>query len=131
MWGCMYLSRDVCMYVGMYVYTYVGLYVCVWGCMYVCVWAVCTYVYGGVCMWFGVYCMYICVWGCMYVCGDVCMCVDVQGGALNRGLIRFFSLYRPSCHIEAYIRPEKYCFVWAGTLANLHSILTSFFLATA
>jgi hypothetical protein len=29
-----------------------------------------------------------------------------------------FSLYRPSCLIEAYIRPEKYCFVWAGPLAN-------------
>jgi hypothetical protein len=55
----------------------------------------------------------------------------VQGGALNRGLKRIFSLYRPSCLIEAYIRPEKYCFVWAGPLANHHSILTSFFLATA
>jgi hypothetical protein len=31
----------------------------------------------------------------------------IQGGALNRGLKRIFSLYRPSCHIEAYIRPEK------------------------
>ncbi len=56
---------------------------------------------------------------------------DIQGGVLNRGLKCIFSLYRPSCHIEAYIRPEKYCFVWAGTLANHHSILTSFFLATA
>ncbi len=59
---------------------------------------------------------------------------DVQGGLLNRGLKRlffFFSVYRPSCHIEAYIRPEKYSFVWAGPLANHHSILTSFFLATA
>jgi hypothetical protein len=55
----------------------------------------------------------------------------IQGGALNRGLIRFFSLYRPSCHVEAYIRPEKYCFLWAGPLASHHSILTSFFLATA
>ncbi len=55
----------------------------------------------------------------------------LQGGALNRGLKRFFSIYRPSCHIEAYIGPEKYCFVWAGPLANHHSILTSFFLATA
>jgi hypothetical protein len=55
----------------------------------------------------------------------------IQGGAVNRGLKRFFSIYRPSCHIEAYIRPEKYCFVWAGPLANHHSILTSFFLATA
>jgi hypothetical protein len=55
----------------------------------------------------------------------------VQGGAVNRGLKRFFSLYRPSCHIEAYIRPEKYWLVWAGPLANHHSILTSFFLATA
>jgi hypothetical protein len=53
------------------------------------------------------------------------------GWALNRGLKRFFSIYRPSCHIEAYIRPEKYCFVWAGPLANQHSILTSFFLAMA
>ncbi len=42
----------------------------------------------------------------------------VQGGALHRGLIRFFSIYRPPCHIEAYIRPEKNCFVWAGPLAN-------------
>jgi hypothetical protein len=42
----------------------------------------------------------------------------VQGGALNRGLKRFFSIYRPSCHIEVYIRPEKNCFVWAGPLAN-------------
>jgi hypothetical protein len=50
---------------------------------------------------------------------------------VNRGLKRFFSLYRPSCHIEAFIRPEKNCFVWAGLLANHHSILTSFLLATA
>jgi hypothetical protein len=50
----------------------------------------------------------------------------IQGEALNRGLKRFFSIYRPSCLIKAYIRPEKYCFVWAGPLAN-HSILTSFF----
>jgi hypothetical protein len=56
---------------------------------------------------------------------------NILGGAVNRGLKRFFSLYRPSCHIEAYIRPEKYCFVWAGPLANHHSILTSFFLASA
>jgi hypothetical protein len=54
-----------------------------------------------------------------------------HGGAVNRGLKWFFSLYRPSCLIEAYIRLEKYCFVWAGPLANHHSILTSFFLATA
>ncbi len=38
---------------------------------------------------------------------------------------------RKSCHIEAYNRPEKYCFVLAGPLANHHSILTSFFTATA
>ncbi len=57
--------------------------------------------------------------------------LHLQGGVLNRGLKRFFSMYRPSCHIEAYIRPEKYCFVWAGPLANHHSILTSFFSATA
>ncbi len=42
----------------------------------------------------------------------------IQGGAVNRGLKRFFSLCRPSCHIEAFIRPEKNCFVWAGPLAN-------------
>ncbi len=40
------------------------------------------------------------------------------GGAVNRGLKRFFSQYRPSCLIEAYDRPEKYWLVWAGPLAN-------------
>ncbi len=44
--------------------------------------------------------------------------IYMQGGAVNRGLKRFFSIHRPSCYIEAYIRPEKYCFVWAGPLAN-------------
>ncbi len=43
---------------------------------------------------------------------------NIQGGAVNRGLKRFFSLYRPSCLIEAYVRPEKYWLVWAGPLAN-------------
>ncbi len=61
----------------------------------------------------------------------LCILSYIQGGAVNHGLKRFFSLYRPSCHIEAYIRPEKYWMVWAGPLANHHSILTSFFLATA
>ncbi len=27
-------------------------------------------------------------------------------------------MYRPSCLIEAYVRPEKYWLVWAGPLAN-------------
>ncbi len=42
----------------------------------------------------------------------------LQGGAVNRGLKRFFSMYRPSCLFEAYIRPEKYWLVWAEPLAN-------------
>ncbi len=42
----------------------------------------------------------------------------IQGGAVNRGLKRFFSQYRPSCLIEAYDRPEKYWLVWAGPLAS-------------
>jgi hypothetical protein len=42
----------------------------------------------------------------------------IQGGAVNRGLKRFFSMYRPSCLLEAYIRPEKYWLVWAGPLAS-------------
>jgi hypothetical protein len=42
----------------------------------------------------------------------------VQGGAVNRGLQRFFSLYRPLHLIEAYVRPEKYWLVWDGPLAN-------------
>jgi hypothetical protein len=29
-----------------------------------------------------------------------------------------FSMYRPSCPIEAYVRPEKNWFVWAGSLAK-------------
>jgi hypothetical protein len=44
--------------------------------------------------------------------------VDLQGGAVNRGRKRFFSMYRPLCLIEAYIRPEKYWLVWAEPLAN-------------
>ncbi len=28
------------------------------------------------------------------------------------------ALYRPSCLIEAYVRPEKYWLVWAGPLAK-------------
>jgi hypothetical protein len=42
----------------------------------------------------------------------------VQGGAVNCGLKRFFSLYRPLHLIEAYVWPEKYWLVWAGPLAN-------------
>jgi hypothetical protein len=44
--------------------------------------------------------------------------VYLQGGVVNHGLKRFFSLYRPSCLIEAYVRPEKYWLAWAGPLAN-------------
>jgi hypothetical protein len=51
-----------------------------------------------------------------FIC--ICICVYIQGGAVNRGLKRFFSLYRPSCLIEAYDRPEKYWLVWAGPLAS-------------
>jgi hypothetical protein len=42
----------------------------------------------------------------------------ILSGAVNRGLKWFFSLYRPSCLIEAYVMPEKYLLVWAGPLAN-------------
>jgi hypothetical protein len=45
-------------------------------------------------------------------------CTYVQGEVVNRGLKHFFSMYRPSCLIEAYVRPEKYFFVSAGPLAN-------------
>ncbi len=44
--------------------------------------------------------------------------IQLQGGALNRGLKRFFSMDRPSCLIEAYVRHENYWLVWAGPLAN-------------
>ncbi len=37
---------------------------------------------------------------------------------VNRGLKQFFSMYRPSCLIQAYGGPEKYWLVWAGPLAN-------------
>ncbi len=42
----------------------------------------------------------------------------VQGGAVNHGLKQFFSLYRPLYLIEAYVWPEKYWLVLAGSLAN-------------
>ncbi len=48
----------------------------------------------------------------------LCNNKDLQGGAVNRGLKRFFSLYRPLHLIEAYVWPEKYWLVWAGPLAN-------------
>jgi hypothetical protein len=40
----------------------------------------------------------------------------IQGGAVNLGLN--WSMYRPSCLIEAYVRTEKYWLVWAGLKAN-------------
>jgi hypothetical protein len=43
---------------------------------------------------------------------------SVQGGAVNRGLKHFFSLYRPSYLIEAYVWTEKYWLMWAGSLTN-------------
>jgi hypothetical protein len=43
---------------------------------------------------------------------------NIQGWAVNHGLKWFFSLYRPSYLIEAYVWPEKYWLVWAGPLAN-------------
>jgi hypothetical protein len=42
----------------------------------------------------------------------------MEGGVVNRGLKFISSMYRPSCLIEAYVRPEKYWLVWAGPLAN-------------
>jgi hypothetical protein len=41
----------------------------------------------------------------------------IQGGVVNRGLKPFFSMYWPSCLIEAYVRPEMLWLVWAGPLA--------------
>jgi hypothetical protein len=59
----------------------------------------------------------------------------MEGGVVNRGLKRFFSMYRPLCLIEAYVRPEKYWLVWAGSLANhlfkFNLILLSAILVTA
>jgi hypothetical protein len=42
----------------------------------------------------------------------------LQGGAVNCGLKWFFSMYRPSCLIEAHVWPEKYLLVWAGPLTK-------------
>ncbi len=42
-----------------------------------------------------------------------------QGGVINGWLnCFFFSMYRPSCIIEAYVRSEKYWLVRVGLLAN-------------
>ncbi len=38
---------------------------------------------------------------------------------------------RPSCLIEAYVRPEKYWLVWAGPLANHLNNFYFIFLVTA
>ncbi len=50
------------------------------------------------------------------------------GGELWTKMV--FSIYRPSCLIEAYIRPEKYWLVWAGPLANHPFNFNFIFLAT-
>jgi hypothetical protein len=55
----------------------------------------------------------------------------IQGGAVNRGLKYFFSLYRPLHLLEAYVWPEKYLWCGLDPWLTIHSILTSFFLATA
>jgi hypothetical protein len=39
---------------------------------------------------------------------------------LGRGIKRFFSLYRPSFLIDAYVRPEKIWMVCAGLSIKLH-----------
>jgi hypothetical protein len=41
----------------------------------------------------------------------------------------FFSMYRPSCLLKAYVRPEKYWLVWAGLLANHPFSLNFIFLS--
>jgi hypothetical protein len=64
--------------------------------------------------------------------------VDMQvlGRVVNGGLKCFFSMYWPSCFIEAFVRPEKYLLMCIGLLANhLFSsniiFLSSSFLAAA
>jgi hypothetical protein len=57
--------------------------------------------------------------------GAILLAPTVQGGVVNRGLKRFFSLYRPPYLIEAYVWPENYWLVWAGPLAN-HSFNFNF-----
>jgi hypothetical protein len=65
---------------------------------------------------FEIFAMYVhlCAEKClqkMFLKQDTAIFLVIQGGEVNRGLKYFFSIYRPSCLIEAYIRPEKYCFV--------------------
>jgi hypothetical protein len=40
-----------------------------------------------------------------------------QGGAINCGLKSTFSMYWPSCLIEAHVSPEKFPLVCVGLLA--------------
>jgi hypothetical protein len=56
---------------------------------------------------------------------------EVQGGAVNRGLKRFFSMNRPSCLIKAYIGLKSTVLCGLDPWLTIHSILSSFFLATA
>jgi hypothetical protein len=43
----------------------------------------------------------------------------------------FFSMFRPSCLIEAYGRSEKYSLVWAGLKANHLFDFNFFFLSVS
>jgi hypothetical protein len=59
--------------------------------------------------------------------------MHIQGGAVNRGLKWLFSLYRPLYLFKAYGMFGLKSTGWCGLdpWLTIHSILTSFFLATA
>jgi hypothetical protein len=57
--------------------------------------------------------------------------VCVHRGVVNRGLKQFFSMYRPSCLIKAYLGLKSTDLRGLDPWLTIYSILTSYFLATA
>ncbi len=54
------------------------------------------------------------------MCQNGCNLVqyNIQGGVVNHAKNVFFSMYRLSCQIEPYFRPEKYLLMCVELLAN-------------
>jgi hypothetical protein len=65
-------------------------------------------------------CTYAYMHSYMHACMYMYIHTYIQSGVVNRGLKwwGFFSIYRPSCFIEAYSSAENYCLVCVGQLAN-------------
>jgi hypothetical protein len=62
--------------------------------------------------------MHVCIYACMHVYVHTYIHTEWGGQSWTKMVGFFFSIYRPSCFIEAYSSAENYCLVCVGQLAN-------------